>query len=202
MRFGIVGFWLATGLWLSSLAGCANPGDVVASSSHLPSARGGEAAPVSASSSALADAPRASVPAHPRVRIETPLGAHEFRVELAESPQERARGLMFREALGAEEGMLFLTRRMHHQSFWMKNTLIPLDMLFIDAEGMIVGIVENAEPFSEASRSVPHLSQYVLELNGGTCRRLGIGANAQVRFIDVPGHNPRSGQPGGGSTAP
>ena len=124
----------------------------------------------------------------PSVAIPIDDGELLFRVELAVTPNERARGLMYREKLGADDGMLFLFDRTQRQSFWMKNTLIPLDMIFIDARGTIVGIVENAEPLTTESRSVNAPSKYVLELNGGTCRKLGIREGALVRFIDIPGH--------------
>ena len=155
----------------------------------------------SCSSPGFSDAKNASPPAttrasessvsntaRPSVAIPVDDGELLFRVELANTPAERARGLMYREQLGADDGMLFLFDRTQRQSFWMKNTLIPLDMIFIDAGGTIVGIVENAEPLTMTSRSVDAASKYVLELNGGTCRKLGIREGVMVRFIDVPGH--------------
>lgn len=124
----------------------------------------------------------------PSVAIQTEKETHTFTVELAQTTPERARGLMFREHLEADAGMLFLFDSMQVQSFWMKNTKLPLDMLFIDDEGRIVGIVENAEPMTLEPRTVGKPSRYVLELNAGTCRRLGIEAGQRVRFIGVPGH--------------
>lgn len=131
----------------------------------------------------------------PRVLIEAGGGEHVFRVEIADTDQTRARGLMFRDQLDENAGMLFLFDRMARQSFWMKNTRIPLDMLFIDEHGEIVGIVENAEPFTLSSRGVSRSSRYVLELNGGTCRRLGIRAGMTSRFVGVPGHPARAPGP-------
>lgn len=145
-----------------------------------------------ASPSAAAPSPKSEQPV---VVIQNGAGEHRFRVELAITPQERARGLMFREHLDANAGMLFLFDQMEVQSFWMKNTKIPLDMLFLDEEGMIVGIVENAEPLSLTSRSVGLPSRYVLELNGGTSRRLGIEAGQRAVFLGVPGHPAKAAGP-------
>jgi uncharacterized membrane protein (UPF0127 family) len=99
----------------------------------------------------------------------------KFDVELALNDAERSRGLMFREKLGPYEGMLFDFYREAPVSFWMKNTLIPLDMIFIAADGTIRHIHANAVPKSE--ESVPsggHAVRGVLEINGGSARLLGI----------------------------
>jgi uncharacterized membrane protein (UPF0127 family) len=109
-----------------------------------------------------------------------------FRVELALTPEAQNRGLMFRQSLAADEGMLFVFDRESIHTFWMKNTLIPLDMLFIDKDRHIVGIVENAEPQTETGRSVGLPSQYVLEIGGGLCGRLGIRTGHVVEFQGVP----------------
>jgi uncharacterized membrane protein (UPF0127 family) len=108
-----------------------------------------------------------------------------FRVELARTPEEHERGLMYRPQLDPDAGMLFLFDRPAPLSFWMKNTLIPLDMLFIDADHKIVGIVENAEPQTLTSRRVDEPAQYVLEIGGGLSARLGIRPGAIVEFRDV-----------------
>jgi uncharacterized membrane protein (UPF0127 family) len=98
-----------------------------------------------------------------------------FDVELALNDAERARGLMFREKLGAYEGMLFDFHREAPVSFWMKNTLIPLDMIFIAADGTIRHVHANAVPRSEESiPSGGHAVRGVLEINGGSARLLGI----------------------------
>jgi len=111
-----------------------------------------------------------------------------FRVELARTPEERERGLMYRDKLAADAGMLFIFERPAPQTFWMKNTLIPLDMIFIGADRTIVGIVENAEPLTLTPRGVPEPSQFVLEIGGGLSARLGIRAGQHVLFrgFDVP----------------
>jgi len=109
-----------------------------------------------------------------------------FHVELARTEPERNRGLMYRASLAPDAGMLFLFDRPAQLTFWMKNTLIPLDMIFIGADRRIVGIVENAEPQTLTSRRVEGLSQYVLEINGGFAAKLGLTAGSEVEFRDVP----------------
>lgn len=120
------------------------------------------------------------------VVIETASGPLRFAVELALTDRERQHGLMFREHLDDDAGMLFIFERQRLQSFWMKNTRIPLDMIFIDAGGEIAGIVEGAEPLTLSARRVDKPSRYVLELNGGAARRLGIAPGQHVRFEGVP----------------
>jgi uncharacterized membrane protein (UPF0127 family) len=109
-------------------------------------------------------------------------GGAEFQVsvEIASNDETRARGLMFRRSMPEDAGMLFVFAEERHQSFWMKNTYLPLDMLFVDAKGTIVGIVENAEPHTLTSRSVPGVSKFVLELNGGWCARHGVAAGDRM----------------------
>lgn len=123
----------------------------------------------------------------PRVIVETSSGArHAVRVELARSDAERASGLMHRERLDEDAGMLFLFPTSDDHGFWMKDTLIPLDMLFIAEDGRIVGIVERAEPRTLSLRSVGRPSRYVLEVNGGWSARQGVRADDRVRFENVP----------------
>jgi uncharacterized membrane protein (UPF0127 family) len=104
-------------------------------------------------------------------------------VEVADTDASREYGLMFRKHLDEDAGMIFLFKAPDHQTFWMKNTVIPLDMIFADSTGKIVGMVRNAEPFSEAVDSVNGDSQYVLEVNGGFCDRHGIKAGDTLRFV-------------------
>jgi uncharacterized membrane protein (UPF0127 family) len=113
-----------------------------------------------------------------------------FHVELAITGEEQTRGLMFRQTLAADAGMLFVFDRSSVHTFWMKNTLIPLDMLFIGADKKIVGIVENAEPQTETGRSVGRPSLYVLEIGGGLSAQLGIRAGQTVEFQGVPATAP------------
>jgi uncharacterized membrane protein (UPF0127 family) len=101
-------------------------------------------------------------------------------VEIASDDPSRSRGLMFRRSLPEDSGMIFVFQEESFHSFWMKNTLIPLDMLFIDAQGKVVGVVENAEPRTLSSRSVEGDSRFVLEVNGGWCARHGVAAGDAV----------------------
>lgn len=107
-------------------------------------------------------------------------------VEVASNPETRQRGLMFREQLAPDEGMLFLFEEPQHLTFWMHNTYLPLDMIFINSNLTVIGVVENAAPLTDDSRSAPGLSQYVLEVNATFARRYGVGAGTRVKFIGVP----------------
>jgi len=118
----------------------------------------------------------------PTVTIDTGERKVPFKVELAITPSEQERGLMYREHLDPDAGMLFISDSPRHHVFWMKNTLIPLDMIFIGADWRIAGIVENAEPKTLTSREVPGISQYVLEIGGGLSARYGIRAGQLVDF--------------------
>lgn len=123
-----------------------------------------------------------------KVILETPPQAPlEIKAEVASNDSQRQMGLMWRETMAEDEGMLFLFPTERHNSFWMHNTLLPLDMLFIDGEWKVVGIVENATPQTDDSRSVPKMSQYVLELNAGAAARHGLGEGTEVHFTPPPG---------------
>jgi uncharacterized membrane protein (UPF0127 family) len=118
----------------------------------------------------------------------TPPGKSPVRVsvELARTEEQRARGLMYRQHLPMDRGMLFLFSKDEIQSFWMKNTLIPLDLIFIKSDLTVAGVVENAEPMTQTPRSVASPSRYVLEVNGGYARQHGIAAGTPVAFDEVP----------------
>ena len=109
-----------------------------------------------------------------------------FHVEVAVTPEQQERGLMHREHLATDGGMLFVSERPRVHTFWMKNTLIPLDMIFIGADRKIVGIVQNAEPQTLTERRVDGLSLYVLEIGGGLSAQLGIRAGQEVELQAVP----------------
>lgn len=114
--------------------------------------------------------------------IETAAGAqHSFQVEIAETGDQRAQGLMFRRQMGADAGMLFLFGGSEVRAMWMKNTLIPLDMLFIDETGKIVRIEERTVPHSERAIVSGGPVSAVLELNAGTASRLMIKPGDRVR---------------------
>jgi uncharacterized membrane protein (UPF0127 family) len=100
--------------------------------------------------------------------------APKVAAELASKAREVERGLMFRKAMGDDRGMLFRLSERKVQTFWMQNTCISLDMMFIDDDGTIVGISEAARPLDEAIRSVACPSAWVLEVNAGWSRKYGI----------------------------
>ena len=130
----------------------------------------------------------APAPAMPtaRVTVETAAGGRAaVRVEVARTPAELARGLMWRRELAADAGMLFVFPESDDHAFWMKNTLVPLDMIFIAEDGRIAGIVERAEPLSVTNRSVGRPSRYVLEVNGGWAAAHGVRPGDAVRFEGV-----------------
>jgi uncharacterized protein len=112
--------------------------------------------------------------------IDTPAGPHTFHVEMATNDEARRKGLMFRSELGADNGMLFDFGREGFRSFWMKNTPLPLDMIFIKADGTISNIIENTIPYSEEPDSSSEPVQAVLEIGGGRARALGIEPGARV----------------------
>jgi uncharacterized protein len=120
------------------------------------------------------------------VTIDTGDRRVSFRVEVAVTPEEHARGLMYRSTLATDAGMIFVFDESSVQRFWMKNTLIPLDMIFIGKDRKIVGIVEDAAPETETERMVGVPSQYVLEIGGGLSARLGIHAGEPVEFQNIP----------------
>lgn len=96
---------------------------------------------------------------------------------------------MYRNELGRDAGMIFVFSRAAAQTFWMKNTAIPLDIIFAAPDGRVIGIVANAEPYSENLLSVPGKSQYVLEVNGGFCKARGVLPGDR---FDFRGFTPRA----------
>ena len=106
---------------------------------------------------------------------------HKFRVEVAANDADRQRGLMYRREMAADAGMIFDFGYEQPVSMWMANTYIPLDMLFITADGKVAHVAARTVPESRATVSAPRPVRYVLELNGGTAERLGIKPGAQVR---------------------
>lgn len=110
----------------------------------------------------------------------------EVEVEVARTPAQTHRGLMFRRELAPNAGMLFQFPRSRHLTFWMRSTLIRLDMIFITSDMRVLGVVENATPETDDLRSVEGDSQFVLEVNGGFAREHGIAAGTTVRFEAVP----------------
>jgi uncharacterized membrane protein (UPF0127 family) len=122
----------------------------------------------------------------PRVVIATRGGKEAaFEIEVADTPSKREMGLMYRRDLGADHGMLFIFPDETVLTFWMKNTPIPLDMIFIGSDLKIVGIVREAVPFTLSARSVGLPSRYVLEINGGVAQQRGIEVGDKVRLEGV-----------------
>ncbi|WP_099866486.1 DUF192 domain-containing protein [Pararhizobium haloflavum] len=119
--------------------------------------------------------------------IETADGQFDYTVELALDGRERAIGLMNRESMEDDHGMLFRFESVRPVSMWMKNTLIPLDMLFIREDGTVAGFHENAEPMSETVISAPEPIRYVLELNGGTAEEIGLAEGDRVSHPVIDG---------------
>lgn len=120
------------------------------------------------------------------VRISTQSGrVHRFDVYVARSNAEKIQGLMYVEELPADAGMLFPYAPPRRASIWMKNTLIPLDLVFIAPDGTIESIVASAEPETLDVRRSREPVAYVLELKGGTAERLGIRPGARVQVDDV-----------------
>ncbi|AEI65964.1 DUF192 domain-containing protein [Corallococcus macrosporus] len=122
------------------------------------------------------------------VRLEDAFGrVHRVEVEIAATADALQRGMMWRTELAEGKGMLFLFPYERVQGFWMKNTLISLDMIFITSDMRVAGIVSRAEPRSRATRSVGAPSQYVLEVPGGWTEKVGIRKGSAVRFEGVAG---------------
>ncbi len=133
----------------------------------------------------------ASCARDPMVAIVAPngVGRATARVEIANTNADRQVGLMYRKHLDPDAGMLFVFAAPAPVSFWMKNTEIPLDMLFADGDARVIGIVENAQPYSEQLLGVSGASQFVLEVNGGFCKRHGVKPGDRLKFL---GFSPRA----------
>ena len=115
------------------------------------------------------------------LEIVTAGGTHSVQVEIAKDDAARQRGLMYRRFMPSEHGMLFEFEREAPQSFWMKNTYIPLDMIFISQTGVVTNIVANAEPLSERVIPSGPPCAAVLELNGGAAAAMGMKVGDIVR---------------------
>lgn len=106
--------------------------------------------------------------------IKTDAATHAFTVEIADTPEAITQGMMFRESMEPNSGMLFDFGEVRQASMWMKNTLISLDMLFIDADGKVIAIARNAVPGSTRSLGPGVPVRAVLEIAGGRAKELGI----------------------------
>ena len=131
--------------------------------------------------SAAAVHPVSGLPVVP-LRIVHAGKTHTFRVELARTAEEQAKGLMFRTAMGPDEGMIFPMAPPRGASFWMRNTVIPLDLIFVGPDGKILNIAANAIPYDETPLVSAGPVKAVLELNGGRAKELGIAAGDRVEW--------------------
>lgn len=117
--------------------------------------------------------------------IVTDEGRYPFQVEIADDPMERARGLMFRKQMAADHGMLFDFSREQPVSFWMKNTPLSLDMLFVKEDGTIVAIAEDTTPFSTEGVPSGQPVRFVLEVLAGTSDKLDIEPGDRIEHRRV-----------------
>ncbi|OUU19438.1 MAG: hypothetical protein CBC08_07555 [Flavobacteriaceae bacterium TMED48] len=106
----------------------------------------------------------------------------EFKIEIADSPYERQTGMMYRDSLEEQHGMLFIFENSELRGFYMKNTLIPLDLIFIDENYEIVHIYSKATPYETASISSQLPAKYVFEINGGLSEQIGIQKGMKIKY--------------------
>lgn len=125
-------------------------------------------------------------------QVAFPAAGARFRIEIADTPAERATGLMNRKALAPDAGMLFVYDKPGHPFFWMKDTLIPLDMIFLAPDGRISRLYANALPLDETPIDGGAGVQYVLEIAGGRAADLGLTVGAAMVW---PGLGPTAAQP-------
>lgn len=120
------------------------------------------------------------------LQVRTDKGVSSFQVEIADSEMEREYGLMCRRALGPDRGMLFLFARETPQMFWMRNTLIPLDIVYIAADGRVVSISRNVQPLDESGAPSAGPAKFVLELAAGRAAQIGLLPGDRVLHRAMP----------------
>ncbi len=152
---------------------------IAACSPHA--ATGGAAVPTVSGAAAAAAHPVSGLAVIP-FSVTSAGKVHRFRVELARSDAEQEKGLMFRTAMGADEGMIFPMSPPRRAAFWMRNTVIPLDIIFIGSDHRILNIAANAVPYDERPLPSAGAAAGVLELNGGRAAALGIGPGDRVEW--------------------
>jgi uncharacterized membrane protein (UPF0127 family) len=130
-------------------------------------------------------AEKASLP-QATIRFETSRGAWVVKVEVAADEASRARGLMFRQSLDPGRGMIFVFPGSEEHVFWMHNTPLPLDLIFLDETRAVVGVVANAAPQTDTPRTVGKPSRYVVEVGAGEAAAHAVAPGTRVAFIDVP----------------
>jgi len=160
---------------LFASAGLAQTGDVAWDPAPLDT----HAGVLTAQAGTTGDAPDPCRPA--QLQVVQGDDVHQFAVEVVDTPQTRARGLMFRPSLAPNAGMLFVYERPQPVAFWMRNTLISLDLLFAGPDGRIGRIHANAVPLDETSIPGGDGIQFVLEIPGGRAAELGIAPGARMR---------------------
>ena len=158
---------------------------VAALAACTPSTKPEDATP-HAAPTATAAAPAKPAGPPPQVTIATPTGTASVNVEVVWKDHDLEQGLMYREHMAPDAGMLFLMPREQQQTFWMHNTIIPLDMIFIAHDLKIAGVVANAAPETDTLRQVDAPSLYVLEVNGGWAAAHHVTAGQTVTFVRVP----------------
>jgi uncharacterized protein len=121
----------------------------------------------------------------PEVVLLTRAGEQHVKVEIARSEPEKQHGLMYRQKLEPGRGMIFLWPQPEPLKFWMKNTYIPLDMIFIGGDRHVVYVEENAEPLTTSTRGPDEDSQFVLGVPGGWARAHGVERGVAVKFVDI-----------------
>ncbi|WP_232495952.1 DUF192 domain-containing protein [Novosphingobium kaempferiae] len=132
-------------------------------------------------SSKAAVHPISGLPVVP-LTVKSANGTHAFKVEVAVTPEQQAKGLMFRSEMGADEGMVFVNKPARRAAFWMRNTVIPLDIIFIGTDHRVLNIAANAVPYDETPLPSDGVAAGVLELNGGRAAQLGIKAGDKVSW--------------------
>ncbi len=121
----------------------------------------------------------------PAVRFETSRGPWVVQVELARTDEQRARGLMFRRDLPRDHGMLFIFDETSEQTFWMRNTLISLDIIYLGDDRRVVGVVKEAEPRTDTPRRVGKPSRYIVEVAGGEAAAHAVVPGTRAVFLGV-----------------
>lgn len=130
---------------------------------------------------ALSQASYAETCREDRLHLRGDWGSASFRIDLADTAQERSQGLMFVESMPADKGMLFIYDSPQRAAFWMRNTLIPLDMIFIGPEGVVRKVHHRAKPMDDTSIDGGDGILAVLEINGGYAKRFGIAEGTELR---------------------
>ncbi len=117
------------------------------------------------------------------VAVETATGTHRFQADIARSPRQRARGMMYRPQVGPDEAMLFIFDDDQERSFFMRNTCASLDLIWVDKDFGVIGVAAEAVPFDDTQLISPGPARFVLELAGGRAAQIGLQVGDRLRFI-------------------